>query len=771
MFKQGRRAGAAGSPVFEAPAPNPTRSVAATLLAYLVVQGCQLGALFLLAPRFFWLDDSQTQFGPMAWWLGNNLRNGRPPLMDPDFGMAGNFTADMQYGVLDPLHWGLQWLIGLSDNPIVFSWIFGSISVLVLGTGSLAVLLLHRVRPALAIAGAVGIASSGFFLWYGSFWWPLMWSAAWLPWLWAGLSSKGWAGAVATGVATWALLASGNPYIFPFVLLIVAGYVWESRRSAGSFRGTLTGGLAARGAALFGGVVVASPTLLTALELAPLTLRHVSPDPVIGNEGVDIPNLVDVLLGGVTLIGQTNSMGTHLARSPAMATMLIAVPLLALVSWRKAFRSPGVLTAVLVCGAGAVFTQLPSVVWELRVPMRHTVAFQIFLPLLALVAVSAAPNLSRERVLAAGGLIAAQFTLAVLRSPLLSIWHLLATVVTAAALAAAIHLLRQNAGFRALAPVALVASAAVALLVSEQMMVTVQERVDEIEFMGSMEPRPYRAQVAGYEIGDSLQEYRDRSYAVDRTMTILVWAPFDDDRGWEDGIMAGNGNLLAGLKPGFGSLAVWQKRLDEHWCIDFLGATCDARNLLRRAEGTSRVWIDLLAADYVLLQTTAPDRLRRHFERNWAKVEETDFWLEYRRKDTLPGRVTDARNVEMREDGWQAGPAYAGAPMDTYVVSTGAQPGSLVFRIPYWPGLRATLDDRAIPISTVDRSLLRVNLPPEVSGSELKIYYDPIGARISTPATILGLLAILAAAAAQPVLRRRAGRTPGSGPGAEAAGQ
>jgi len=237
VFKQGRRAGAAGSPVFEAPAPNPTRSVAATLLAYLVVQGCQLGALFLLAPRFFWLDDSQTQFGPMAWWLGNNLRNGRPPLMDPDFGMAGNFTADMQYGVLDPLHWGLQWLIGLSDNPIVFSWIFGSISVLVLGTGSLAVLLLHRVRPALAIAGAVGIASSGFFLWYGSFWWPLMWSAAWLPWLWVGLSTKGWAGAVATGVAIWALLASGNPYIFPFVLLIVAGYVWESRRSAGSFRG------------------------------------------------------------------------------------------------------------------------------------------------------------------------------------------------------------------------------------------------------------------------------------------------------------------------------------------------------------------------------------------------------------------------------------------------------------------------------------------------------------------------------------------------------
>ena len=40
------------------------------LAAYLVVQGSQLALVRHWAPRFFWFDDSQAQFGPMTWWLG-----------------------------------------------------------------------------------------------------------------------------------------------------------------------------------------------------------------------------------------------------------------------------------------------------------------------------------------------------------------------------------------------------------------------------------------------------------------------------------------------------------------------------------------------------------------------------------------------------------------------------------------------------------------------------------------------------------------------------
>jgi hypothetical protein len=145
------------------------------LTGYVLVQGLQLLLVHHWAPRFFWLDDSQAQFGPMTWWLGQNLEDGRPPLMDPDLGMGGNVVADPQYGVLDPLHWALQAVVAGSDDFLTTSWAYGATIILLLGAGSMTVLLQYRVQPTLAVAGVVGIGSSGFLVWYGSSWWPLLW--------------------------------------------------------------------------------------------------------------------------------------------------------------------------------------------------------------------------------------------------------------------------------------------------------------------------------------------------------------------------------------------------------------------------------------------------------------------------------------------------------------------------------------------------------------------------------------------------------------------
>src|SRR3954453_7206372 len=85
-----------------APAGAPSRArrrvggIALAFGAYLFVQCLQLLLVRHWAPRFFWFDDSQAQFGPMTWWLGGNADGGRPPLMDSDLGMGGNFVADMQ---------------------------------------------------------------------------------------------------------------------------------------------------------------------------------------------------------------------------------------------------------------------------------------------------------------------------------------------------------------------------------------------------------------------------------------------------------------------------------------------------------------------------------------------------------------------------------------------------------------------------------------------------------------------------------------------------
>ena len=729
-------------------------------VAYGLLQGLQLAVLFKLAPRFFWFDDSHRQFGPMAWWLGRNRLNGRPPLMDPDLGMAGNLVADLQYGTLDPLHWIFQATIARFDNFIVISRVHAFVAVMLLGCGVLWLLLHYRVRPALAVAGAIGVASSGFFLWYGSSWWPLMWSTAWLPWLWVGMASRRWPGVLVAGVATWALLASGNPYAVPFGVLIVLGQMWELREESGSWRVLLGPHLAPRLVACVGGLIVALPTLLTALQNAPVMGRD-QPFAEVGNSGFAVANLLDVVLGGTTLMGQTNTWNGNIGKAPALATFLVAVPLLALVSWGRAWRTPGVRTAMLVAVATAVSTQLPTTVGPFRFPIRYLVHLHVALPVLALVAASAAPDLSRRRIRLAAWIVLAQFTLAQFRAPAFFGWHVLALVLGAAALAAAAAVLRDRNPSAAatptvLAPVVLAVCVVAAPLLGERMMVSVQKRFNRVYSLPDLGDRPFRVIGPGYAPGATVDEYRSQAYAVDRTMTVLVRGPFGEDMGWASGVTAGNTNLIAGLKPGFGSIAVWQSKLDERWCRFYEGDTCSTpEQLLELVEGTPVPWLEVLASDSFLLEKPTDPPIQRYLDLRWDRVAETDRWIEYRRRRPLPGRITVAQDVDVSSSGWTAGPARFGRPMETYVVSTGDVAGRLVFRTPYWPGLRATLDGRDLPVSTVDEAVLELEVPPRHRAAELEIFYDPVGARISTAATAGGLAVMLAAAVVPAGARRR----------------
>ncbi len=739
-----------------------------SLAAYLVVQVLQLLLVRHWAPRFFWFDDSQAQFGPMTWWLGQQHEGGRPPLMDPDLGMGGNVVADMQYGALDPLHWLLQALVGRSGDFLAISWAYGGVMVLLLGAGSLVVLLQYRVAPALAVAGAVGIASSGFLVWYGSSWWPLLWATACLPWLWAGLRSRSAVGVLATGLATWALLTSGNPYAFPFAGLVIVGQLVEYRREHGSWKAALVDERAlARVAAAVGGLVVALPTAAATLQLSEVMGRQ-GADPLIGNAGFGVPNLADVLLGGTTLLGQTNAWSGTIGLVPAMATMLVALPAAALVDWRTAWRRPGVPTAGLVWAAAVVATQLPTTVSVFRYPVRYLVYVEVFLPLLVLVALAAARVLTPRRVALAAGIAAVQAALALSRAPVLVKWHALGLVVALVALAALVTVLRGRTGPRAgsrpalpaLAGVVLVLAVASGFPIGEQMMVAVQERDDAIKGNPDSEGAPLRALDPGRDVGTTVAGYRAASAAPGEQLTVVTWE-FDGDRGWDDGVVNGSGNVVAGLRPGFASLAVWQAALNDHWCRTVWGATCSGPDrLLAPAGDTGLTWLDLMSSDTVLLSAAAPQEVVDHLaEGGWRQVAANGTWLRYQRADGLPGRVTAVTgDVRVSEEGWTSTVARVDAPMDTYVVSTGDAGGTLATRIPYYPGMTATLDGRELPVTTVEGAALAVDLPAGVDDGRLELAYAPAGAGAVVPAALAGCALIVLAAAGAAVAARRGGR-------------
>jgi hypothetical protein len=730
----------------------------ATYGGYGVLQLLQLYVLHLLAPRFFWFDDSQTQFGPMAWWMGEHLQGGRPPLMDADQGMAGNLTADAQYGALDPLHWALQALGTRTDDLLFMSWGFAAICVLGLGLGTLVLLRSHGVRPVLAVAGALGVASSGFFLWYGGAWWPLMWSVAWLPWFWWGLSARRWWAPAVLGVATWGLFASGNPYVIFFLVVLVVAQLVERFRAAGlRLRGVLDVLDAGRIAGLVGGLLMAMPTLSTMLQSSQLVSRQAA-DPTVGNIGFGVTNLADVLLGSPTLMGQTNAWGGELGLVPGMATLLFAVAALALVDWKRAIRARGVLTAAAVTVAAVVFTQLPTTVAVFRYPVRYLVIVQVSLPVLALLALAAAPLLTRRRVWLAFGLVAAQAVLAEFRAPVFAKWHLLAAVLTALALAALLTLLRPptRRPLLGVAAVLLVVLPWGTVFIGERMMVSLQERMDALNHVPDLEQdQPYRALYPGQQLGTAVGDYRAHSIDPGGSATVLSW-DFGGDGGWSGGVFRGNGNLIADFDTGTGSFAVWQKNLNQHWCRTYQGATCgDPQWLLDTAPGTGTTWIDLLSQDTVYVDSNVPQPLQEHFQRSWTQAGQAGRYTEYTRDDGLPGRVTYGDGVTVAQGPVSSGMAYGDAPLDSYRVTTGTQPGTLAFRITYWPGMTATLDGRDLPVSTVDGAVVEVRVPAGTREGLLELSFQPIGQRILVPALAAGTVVILGAAVVGLVGARR----------------
>jgi uncharacterized membrane protein YfhO len=96
--------------------------------------------------------------------------------------------------------------------------------------------------------------------------------------------------------------------------------------------------------------------------------------------------------------------------------------------------------------------------------------------------------------------------------------------------------------------------------------------------------------------------------------------------------------------------------------------------------------------------------------------------------------------------------------MDTYVVSTGDAGGTLATRIPYYPGMTATLDGRELPVTTVEGAALAVDLPAGVDDGRLELAYAPAGAGAVVPAALAGCALIVLAAAGAAVAARRGGR-------------
>ena len=72
-------------------------------------------------PRFYLTDDSAAQFLPSWYHLGELLRSGQFPLLDPTLWAGGNIAAEALFGIWNPVLLATMVLVSPMPNLVVAS--------------------------------------------------------------------------------------------------------------------------------------------------------------------------------------------------------------------------------------------------------------------------------------------------------------------------------------------------------------------------------------------------------------------------------------------------------------------------------------------------------------------------------------------------------------------------------------------------------------------------------------------------------------------------
>ncbi|NEW48124.1 YfhO family protein, partial [Nocardia cyriacigeorgica] len=93
--------------------------------------------------------------------------------------------------------------------------------------------------------------------------------------------------------------------------------------------------------------------------------------------------------------------------------------------------------------------------------------------------------------------------------------------------------------------------------------------------------------------------------------------------------------------------------------------------------------------------------------------------------------------------------------------------GKVVFARLGWPGYRASIDGREVPISVVAKTFVAVDIPPGTEGAELVLSWRPPGWKIGGAAIVAGLIGLAVMEWAYLRGRRRDTDEPAEPPSAE----
>ena len=712
-------------------------------VAGMVVAALAAVALWWLAvggdPATACRDDCRIQHAPALAAIGGAWLAGEAPLVDRASWYGGALVAEHQYGALSPAI-ALPAAVAAAArlDPVDGVRLLVALHLALLGAGLWMLARGRGLEPGFALLAVLAVAGNGYLLtWAASDWLPALTSFAWLPWL-AWALDRALAGAArpvawtaAAGVALALVLLAGWPHGDAMALLWIAvagtGAAVRRRVAAPSDRSAAPLGRAVL--VLLLGCALAAPALLAAAEAWRGGARTLWPA---GDEGEwRVP--VAALAGWLWPFVETDWQvflwrRPHAAIELAGSTFVLLGLGLALLRRRRAFLAPAAEEVALLAAATIllVLPGLPAFRWSFR-----------FLPLAALALALAGARGWQE--LARGTFAAA--------GRRRRIAWLLAAATAGTSLAALERLPQLDGAVRwpsAPGPGA---------LDPERLHLSLFTRADVVAEPESAAPRGRALDllpgalplVAGAELVNGYSPFEPFGFArllwmrstgeihESRARTLL-----ERESGGE-GLLAAlgvSGLLLADRYLGFESALVaqgWERR----------GAVEGGARFERSGAPPPRVVAPTRAVCADGLEAQA-----RWLERRPAGAS---AWVLPCATGEVPGAEIGFAAVELRPR------AELRRTSSVEVeVAAGTREGLVVFRRALYPGFRARLDGRELPVVPVDLILPGVRLPAGSRG-RLELDYAPSSLSIGAAVAALALLA-----AALGILRER--RATASGP-------
>jgi hypothetical protein len=392
-------------------------------------------------PRFFFWDDSQ--LGAFGQWygLGSRLLDGQLPILSPGAWQGGNYLAEGQWGIWNPVTWIIALTMHAVDGATLAVTLIKVLFMLVLCTGTFLLARAYGSSPAWAALAGFTVTAGGQTI--------FMDAPSWVT----GLQNI-----AVFAFVWWALkrhLDSGSsviPYLIASYLLVTFGYVFGVIELALLLFVFLGFALAARD---WGKVVRllalgAFPALVAVVVYLPGILTA----PVTRRSGLDILNdqFLNMDLGDLatspitTAVSSVRGYWGDLLPVPLQyVTWLIPALILVGAGWRLSLRNLRVPLVLLLATVALVIG--PSVIGPLRYPARMMPYVVLVVAVaVAVIATRGWPaRVSGQRVLIAIAVTAACGWLAWAAQPASWRWVLVATVIQIA-LIGALHLRRLRLG-------------------------------------------------------------------------------------------------------------------------------------------------------------------------------------------------------------------------------------------------------------------------------------------------------------------------------------